>query len=658
MTIERKVGMGIAGQPSGGPTDVAEVFSTHLWKGTGYAQTITNGIDLAGEGGLVWIKSRTPYAAHHALLDTERGVTKIVKTSSTASEITASNYLTSFNSTGFSVSHSNEVSYANGDFVSWTFRKKKKFFDVVTYTGNGVAGREIAHGLGGPVGMMIIKQTSSTTGWATWHKGADSGNAYLELNETDAQNTNGRFFWGNNTSYIAPTSTEFTVATDSVVNDNGQTYIAYIFADNSSEDAEDQMIKCGSVTTGNVNTDVAVNLGWEPQWILMKNSGASSQWFIADTMRGWVSPTGVTNQARILKANSSGIENNGNFVKPTATGFTVVSDNLGSAQNWIYMAIRAPMMVEPEAATDVFAVTTRNVANDSKAPEFRSTFPVDMALRKWNTSDPTQIVSRLTQGKYLTTNSSNTEQVSSTAQFDYNNGWSSNASGANTDLTSWMWKRAKGYMDVVAYTGTGANRTLPHSLSVVPEMMWVKSRTTAEQWIVYHSSMTLSVGTSPPHRIISYLNLTNRPATDQAWDNQAPTDSVFSIGTPNTVNQSTKPYIAYLFATLDGVSKCGGYTGNGSSQTISCGFSAGSRFVLIHRTDDPDDDGASGSWYVWDSVRGIVAGNDPHFSLHTNNGDITNDDSVDPHNSGFIVNQVSATDINVSSGKYIFYAIA
>ena len=61
---------------------------------------------------------------------------------------------------------------------------------------------------------------------------------------------------------------------------------------------------------------------------------------------------------------------------------------------------------------------------------------------------------------------------------------------------------------------------------------------------------------------------------------------------------------------------------------------------------------------MWDSVRGIVAGNDPHFSLHTNNGDITNDDSVDPHNSGFIVNQNSATNINVSSGDYIFYAIA
>ena len=118
------------------------------------------------------------------------------------------------------------------------------------------------------------------------------------------------------------------------------------------------------------------------------------------------------------------------------------------------------------------------------------------------------------------------------------------------------------------------------------------------------------------------------------------------------VNAASDTYVAYLFTTLDGISKCGSYVGNGSSQTISCGFSAGSRFILIRRTD------ASGNWYVWDSLKGIVAGNDPHFHLNTTAAQVTTDDSVDPHNSGFIVNQVSATNINVSSGTYIFYAIA
>ena len=48
-------------QSSGGKkesTYVDDVFSTYLYYGTTANRTITNGIDLAGEGGLTWIKSR------------------------------------------------------------------------------------------------------------------------------------------------------------------------------------------------------------------------------------------------------------------------------------------------------------------------------------------------------------------------------------------------------------------------------------------------------------------------------------------------------------------------------------------------------------------------------------------------------------------------
>ena len=94
------------------------------------------------------------------------------------------------------------------------------------------------------------------------------------------------------------------------------------------------------------------------------------------------------------------------------------------------------------------------------------------------------------------------------------------------------------------------------------------------------------------------------------------------------------------------------YTGNGSTQTINCGFATGARFILIKRTDD------NGDWYVWDSARGIVSANDPHLSLNTTAAEVTTDDSVDPDNSGFIVNQVAATNINVSAASYIYLAIA
>jgi len=147
------------------------------------------------------------------------------------------------------------------------------------------------------------------------------------------------------------------------------------------------------------------------------------------------------------------------------------------------------------------------------------------------------------------------------------------------------------------------------------------------------------------------LNSTTE-AVNQAYFSAQPTNTNFTIINDPDINANGEAYIAYLFATLTGISKVGSYTGNGSSQTINCGFTGGARFVLIKRTD------STGDWYVWDTARGIVSGNDPHLSLNTTAAEVTSDDSIDPDSSGFIVNQVSATNVNVSSATYIFYAVA
>jgi hypothetical protein len=115
---------------------------------------------------------------------------------------------------------------------------------------------------------------------------------------------------------------------------------------------------------------------------------------------------------------------------------------------------------------------------------------------------------------------------------------------------------------------------------------------------------------------------------------------------------SGENWVFYLFASAPGVSKVGSYTGNGSSQTINCAFTTGARFVLIKRTD------STGDWYVWDSARGIVAGNDPYLALNTAAAQVTSNDSVDTDSTGFVVNQVAASNINVNAATYIFLAIA
>ena len=157
------------------PLNVEDVFSTYLYTGNGTSQTITNGIDLSGEGGLVWSKARSQ-AYPNAFFDTERGALKYLDSGSTSAEITGTNNLTAFNSNGFTLgADSNWVINKSGtDYCTWTFRKAPKFFDVVTYTGNSTAGRTVSHNLGSVPGMIVIKAISGTAAgnqeWIVYHR--------------------------------------------------------------------------------------------------------------------------------------------------------------------------------------------------------------------------------------------------------------------------------------------------------------------------------------------------------------------------------------------------------------------------------------------------------------------------------------------------------
>ena len=155
--------MSAAGGAAEDPIYVDDVFSCDLWKGNTTTQTITNSIDLSGEGGLVWIKERTGADSHY-LFDTERGAGFAINTNTTSAQasdtqVSSQKDLYQFNSTGYSIgqNYNSYVNYNNVDYVGWTFRKCPGFFDVVTYTGNGTAGRTIAHNLGSTPGMVVVK---------------------------------------------------------------------------------------------------------------------------------------------------------------------------------------------------------------------------------------------------------------------------------------------------------------------------------------------------------------------------------------------------------------------------------------------------------------------------------------------------------------------
>ena len=657
MSSSKLVLQGAAGA-LGAALNIEDVFSTYLYEGNGSTQTITNNIDISNEGGLVWIKSRTN-ANFHFLYDTERGATEALSCEYTNGQITRSTALTAFNNNGFDLGSLAASNGSGQDYVSWTFRKAPKFFDVVTWTGTGSA-QNISHNLKTTVGCIIVKRTDTFSEWAVYHRGNTSNP------ETDHLHLNRNYSTVDDSTHwndTAPTSSVFTVGTNTETNASGGSYVAYLFAHNDGDgdygpDGNADIIKCGSYTGNGSSTGPEINLGFEPQYVMIKSATAANHWRLYDSMRGITSKTSSGGLDNRLSANLSDAESGSyNKIDLLPTGFqatTTDSDTNTSGTTYIYIAIRRGPMAVPHSASDVFAIDTRGGTSPTP-PGYNAGFPVDMAIRRYDRTavDNIQICSRLTQGKFLETNTSDAEATSSFYAFDYQVGWTT-GNTAQSNSYSWMWRRAPKYFDVVTYKGTGVAATINHNLGVAPEMIWVKSRDQARDWEVYHSGIASDAETD-------YINLNQRyAAQDNAnmWDDTKPTSSVFSLGISASVNNSSENYIAYLFASLSGVSKIGSYTGNGTNQTIDCGFSSGARFILIKRSDQGSGIIPAGDWHVFDTARGVIAGNDPYLEFNTTNAEVTSEDAVDPDSSGFIVNEVSGSNINTSGNTYIFYSIA
>jgi len=619
---------------------IEEVFSTYLYTGNGSTQTITNGIDLAGKGGLVWIKSRSNATGHH-LSDTATGITNYLVSESTLSQQSGGG-VTSANSNGFGLTASGGGvrTNTNGNtYVSWTFREQAKFFDVVTYTGNGVSGRQISHNLGSTPGFIIIKRTDTTSDWACWHRSLSTTTSYITLNSTNQS-------FNDTTVYnAAPTNTYFQVGTDAWVNANGGTYVAYLFAHDAGgfgATGADNVISCGSFTQSSA-ADVAVSLGYEPQWVLVKQSNTTGQWNLLDDMRGFLAGNNSVT-SRVLRPNLSNAEADFTIQK-TATGFTWPAGQFSvSAGTYIYIAIRRGPMKTPTSGTSVFGVQTTTATGSLtslSAPDTVISRLTGSQNFDWNSA----FFDRLRgNGAYIVSSAATQEQNLSTA-LEFNSSQFASQGISSSAMAFYLLDRAPGFFDVVCYTGTGANRTVSHNLTVVPEMMIVKRRDTAASWTVY----------TPTTGNTGFLVLNNDavPTTSSgSWNNTSPTSSVFTVGTSTAVNGSGGTYVAYLFASCPGVSKVGSYTGTGALQTINCGFASGARFVFIKRTD------STGDWWVYDSARGITSSNDPYFFFNTAVAQVTNTNYVDTTSVGFQVTAAAPAGLNANGGTYIFLAIA
>jgi hypothetical protein len=413
------------------------------------------------------------------------------------------------------------------------------------------------------------------------------------------------------------------------------------------------VISCGSFTTDGSGAVPAQNLGYEPQWILYKRTDAASNWIIGDNMRG-IQPNSAgsaNNVANILYPNLSSAENSSGqtFFTLSPTGF-YSNANFGASRTFIYIAIRRGPMKVPTDATKVFLPQTRTGTGSGTVVVSNIGFTPDLAIIQDRSSNQGVFEDRLRGNFALFSPQTNAESDAGVEGASGQQGWAFNAStgyGNNSvDYVNYFLQRAPGYFDEVCYTGNSATpRTITHNLGVAPELMIIKSRSNTRGWAVYASA----IGNNK----YLILNGTNAALTDTTiWVNTAPTSSVFTVGDPFDVNNTGYTYVAYLFATLAGVSKVGSYTGNGSTQTINCGFTGGARLVLIKRTD------STGDWYVYDTARGMTVLTDPYLRLNQTVAETATLGSVTTVSTGFAVNSSILAAINTNAASYIFLALA
>jgi len=277
--------------------------------------------------------------------------------------------------------------------------------------------------------------------------------------------------------------------------------------------------------------------------------------------------------------------------------------------------------------------------------------------------------------KQLYTNTNDAEETLTTLVTSFNSdgfslGSNGNANSNTNTYASWNWKAGTSFSNnagangatlastgsvndtagfsIVSYTGnTTAGATIKHGLSTVPDVMIVKARADsggAIEWVVYHK------GIPTPQNNTLCLNTTAAKVDRTiAWNDTAPTSSVFSVGTWVGTNAQVG-MIAYCFSEKQGYSKFSSYVGNGvdSGPFSFCGFKPA--FVLTKRTD------SAGSWVIQDNKR--PGYNETSLDLNPNNNEAEEtNNGIDMLSNGFKQRNTDAH-TNASGGTYIYMAFA
>ena len=305
-----------------------DYFNNKKYSGTGSTQSIT-GVGFQPDWS--WIKNASSGSNYsHTLTDAARGVTKKIATNNTNAEYTSTTELTSFDSDGFTVGADVGVNSNGSTLISWNWKANGQGssdtngtinstytsanttsgFSIITYTGDGNSGATIGHGLGVVPKIVLIKKLNGADAW--FMTGENLGwNKYVNLNSSSAESG------ASNNSFTgtAPTTTVFSVGSDSGVNGNGDTYVAYVFAEKQG------FCKIGTYV-GNGSTNGPFHYtGFKPAWLLTKKlTGATES-----------DAESASQTDRLVDFVSNGVKIRGNSAQMNGSGNTFIYMVFGEA---------------------------------------------------------------------------------------------------------------------------------------------------------------------------------------------------------------------------------------------------------------------------------------------------------------------------------------
>ena len=324
--------------------DGSQYMNTVTWTGTGTTNSVTG---FGFQPDLNWTKVRDG-VSNTFVHDIIRGTSVRLATSLTNAE--AGGLITSFDSDGFTTANTGTGFNGNGySYVTWGWRGSDSSpvsntdgtitstvsanttsgFSVVTYTGNGISGATVGHGLGAKPAMVILKDRDTAGGWEVWHQNLGSESYFIRLNESSATYT------GFTNRWTAFSASNITLGNNGTTNSNGDNYVAYCFAD------VEGFSKFGSYT-GNGSADGPfVYTGFRPAYMVVKRIDSTGDWFVVDSSRATYNQIGPALNANTTSAEFTLNSPTGGAVDFLSNGFKwrgYASVLNGSGGNYIYMA--------------------------------------------------------------------------------------------------------------------------------------------------------------------------------------------------------------------------------------------------------------------------------------------------------------------------------